>query len=375
MKTRVLTIIMVAAIFSVIVPTGYGQTNNAKGLVEFKNIPSSNVLFQNAEIINTLLQTTCSEQVFEMVFGKPYGTAGYEYHIMCNLEARSEVVGQDMFNYLFTLEINHDGGDSVVLRDATVEWLEDFVASRHAETMGEINGRLSMAMENAAEAENRLVKLQAEQQLWIVKGGQGVLSRSQAQDQLSRLRKEKLNAELDLRGTEARSYALQEQIAKVAAEIEEKIANDPILAEMQKVLEISEKSLQRTEQLFKNEMVSEQEVYKSQQAVIRAKIDMVSRRESISKSVNNDSLAKWNSELANIAIRRAEQEVYLEYTSVQLAEIEGNNLLELAGRIEQLGMEIDQDRASLCEANREAERIRREMQSIREPKVALLGDN
>lgn len=378
MKTRMLTLIFVVMVFCGGMQTGYGQESyTAKGLVEFKNIPSSNVLFQNGDIINTLLQTTCSEQVSDRFFSVPYGTEGFHFMITCSLEARSKVADPDLFNYLFTLEIDHEVEDryGVELRDATVKWLEEFIASRHEETMSEIGNRFSMAGNNAERAELRLAGLQKDQQALIKAGGQGVLSRSRVQDELSTLRERKQDAELDLRGTEARSYALQEQIAKVAQEIKQKIDSDPILVEMQKVLDISEKGLQRMEQLVADAAASEAELNKSQQSVIRAKIDMISRRESISKSVNNDSLGKWNSELANIAIRRAEQEVYLSYTASQLAKIEDNNLLELAGKIEQLEREIDQTRSSLFEANREVERIRREMQRVREPKVALLGDN
>ena len=86
-------------------------------------------------------------------------------------------------------------------------------------------------------------------------------------------------------------------------------------------------------------------------------------------------LGPWNKELADLSIRRAEREVHKHYIDNQLAEIEGKNLLELAGRSEQLEREIDQARSSLFEANREVELIQREWQSIREPKVVLLGNN
>ena len=376
MKTRVLTIILLAAVFNISTQAGYGQSKLTGGLVEITNIPSSNVLFQNEGIIITLLQTTCSEQVSEMVFGAPYGTEGCNFIIKCKLEARSKVADQDLFNYLFYLEIGSEGEKGVELRGATMVWLREFIAIRHADTRVEIEDRWSLAKHNLEEFEKGLAKLQEKQQALIAAGGQGILSRSRVQDELRSLSREKQSIELELRGMAARSGALQEQIAKVAEQVEKNVGEDPIRQELERILEIKQMALSRAMLLVQNNQVTPGELNKYQEEVARARIEVAQRREQIgNKALGGEMLGPWNKELADMSIRRAETEVHHRYFSDQLAEIEGKNLLELAGQFEQLEREIDQTQSLIFEAKREAEKIRREMQMVREPKVALLGDN
>jgi len=393
MKTRILTLIFAVMVFCGGMQVSYGQdisgTFSAKGLLEFKNISPSDVLFQELEgpdrgniIINTLLQSKCSELLAEQLFSQYGGDyPDKRFFIHCDLVTWTKVEGQNLYNYLYELNAEiHDGTDTapvaIELRDATVRWLDRFISIRHAETMDEINDRLVTALNNEERFKIKLKGMQAEQQALIKEGGRGVLSRSRVQDELRSLRREKQSVELDLQGMKARSEALQEQIVKVGEQAEEIVGQDSILVELEKILDFKKQALSRAIDLDRQAAIAKSELNKYREEVARAQIEVAQRREQIGKkALGGDMLSQWNMELADIAIRLAEKKAHFGYLAYELANMEDNNLMELADRIEQLEMEINNARNTVYEATREVEQIRREMQRIREPKVALLGNN
>ena len=85
-------------------------------------------------------------------------------------------------------------------------------------------------------------------------------------------------------------------------------------------------------------------------------------------------LSKWNIELANLALNRAELEAQMYYTQRQLDEIKEKDMLTLAYRIEDLNGDISKLRSTAAIASEEIDNLHRQLERLefRKPRVSIL---
>jgi hypothetical protein len=354
-------------------------TYQAGGLLEIKNIPSSNTLFQKDDLLEMLLRTTCSEQIAERVFEKPFNRMGSTFNIECSLESKSSSSG--LFHYLYNLQINiseeHDTPPMALeLRQALVHWLLNVISDEHQDVYVELADRIFSLTKDKDKAESEMRSLERAQKKWIETGGPRVLSRNRLQEEIRNLEQLKQQWEMELYGTDARQRAMEEQIAKLGKQAEAKLDDDPILAELKKVLQIREEKLKRETMMMNQGTISPTELADSREHLALARIEVARRREEIGKTAGGESLNNWNIELADLAIKRAEIESRFSLTQKQLEQIKEKDLLTLAYQIEDLNRDISNLRSTVENASEEIDNWQRELERLkaRQPKVRLLGD-
>jgi hypothetical protein len=137
-------------------------------------------------------------------------------------------------------------------------------------------------------------------------------------DDRSSLFREKQNLEMELARLHGRMPAIEEQIRRIKDEIDEKVQDDQVSKELNKILNLQVMHLGAVQKLAESGRVQETEIADAEEKVARARIELAKRREQIGVSAGTDQLAKLNNELATLAIDMAEKNAMLKVINKQL---------------------------------------------------------
>ena len=128
--------------------------------------------------------------------------------------------------------------------------------------------------------------------------------------------------ELDLAGMQARRQAIQKQMATAEAEANDRLANDAVTQELEKLMQLSTTQFERLKQLVDTGRLSQTELAQGQESVARARVELARRREELTKSVSGSRLEQFNTELSRMTIDEAEKQTQLGILSNQLDEVQ-----------------------------------------------------
>jgi hypothetical protein len=124
--------------------------------------------------------------------------------------------------------------------------------------------------------------------------------------ELSSLEEQRQAATLALEQGQVRAHALAESIAKLSAEAENRAKDDPVAAELEKVVQVKEAVIKRKREMHKQGAVSDSEVSEAEGDVPMARARLLERRQQVAASIAGDTLGGWNRELLSLGIERAE---------------------------------------------------------------------
>ncbi|KPK77144.1 MAG: hypothetical protein AMJ79_04270 [Phycisphaerae bacterium SM23_30] len=348
------------------------NTRYAQCLLEVRQLPIE------SDTLESIINATFYNQIARKAFDE--SSIDYNYARRgVSLDFSSS--GMERENHIFRISIilTDRPGEFVVksiaqeLLDETVAKLKEFVKKDYQRKMGQLNEQYVLAQEVYQSAEARFTALQAEQHDLIKRAGQRELYRSRILDEIRDLEQKRQQLEMEQAGRQARQRALEEQIAKMSKQTQVKLSDDPVLAELEKLLKFLEQRLETIMLMEEMQRVKTSEVTDAQESVALTKIDIIKRREEIGKTEGGELLGKWNLELADLAIRGAELEAQLNFLIDRLRGIEQMNLLEKADRFERLEREISTARSAFDLASREVENVRRQIERTGEPQVTILG--
>jgi hypothetical protein len=134
--------------------------------------------------------------------------------------------------------------------------------------------------------------------------------------------REKQRLEMDVARLGARRSAIETQIVTIKKQADEKVHDDPIAVELQRIVELQTLQWERTGKLVKDGQPTPGELADAQEKLARAKIELARRREELAKSAGGDQLAKFASELADMVIELAEKRAELQVVNNQLEKTE-----------------------------------------------------
>jgi DNA repair exonuclease SbcCD ATPase subunit len=123
---------------------------------------------------------------------------------------------------------------------------------------------------------------------------------------LSSLQNQYESVQIDLTAKAARRDALAEQIAKYSKEMEEKIKDDQVAAELEKIVAIRQQDLEVKKKMYDAATVAQSEVNSAISAIAEAKAKLLERREAATAAAGGDILPAWNRELMNLSVDLAE---------------------------------------------------------------------
>jgi len=284
--------------------------------------------------------------------------------------------------------------EHTILGRIEVEIFEDEGAKAVAEELlARICMRLSMAVRTMADpeheqledefafaerglgrAQHRLEELRAVQQrLWEQAGAAG-LPRTDILDKIRDYEGELQSIEYDLAGLKARGEALTGQIAKIAQQIEAAPKTDEVTAELEKVVALREKELNRIQSLVDKQLASDQEISQALEPVALARAELAKQRQAIAQAAGGDLLAEFNRDLIRLSIETAEMEARREFLQSKLAMVKERNLLELADRYEEeVAAQLPDALKAVAEATQRHDALEHELRTFRAPTVTVIG--
>lgn len=125
---------------------------------------------------------------------------------------------------------------------------------------------------------------------------------------------------IDLAAKQARSDALADQISKFSSQIQDKIKNDPIAAELQKASDALDKESEFRKVQHDKGVVTDGEVNAAVAAAAEAKAKLLERQEAAATAAGGDMVTTWNRELMTLSIDLAELRARIKALDDRLAD-------------------------------------------------------
>jgi hypothetical protein len=120
------------------------------------------------------------------------------------------------------------------------------------------------------------------------------------------LQTQRETVQIDLAAKQARRDALAEQIAKSSAEMEQKVKEDPVAAELEKVVEFCQKNLEHKQQMVKSGVATVGEIDEAMGPLAEAKAKLLERHEAAAAAAGGEMIAEWNKEMMILSVDLAE---------------------------------------------------------------------
>ena len=136
------------------------------------------------------------------------------------------------------------------------------------------------------------------------------------------LLREKQIIEMETVRLQARQLGIESQIAKIKAQVEANVKPDPVIAELEQLVEMHAAQLAQLERQYEAGTVAGSGLAPMKEKLTRAKIDLAKRRQEMSLPAGGDQVGKYNVELADITIELAEKAAALRVLNEQLGQTE-----------------------------------------------------
>ena len=274
-----------------------------------------------------------------------------------------------------------------------VLWSELSLLSIDPSTPINIDGMTSVRLETALDLLVKGLPTHGDKPVWKIKGNVIVIGMAVTLDgpdkpvgtrkvetdartlatQKNELERNVQSLELELAGQEARRRATEEQIQRARIMADEKLAQDPVTQELQKLVEINTVNLATLRKQVDSGRLSPAELAKAEESLTRAKIELAQRREELGKQVGGGQLEQFNGELARMAIDRAEKQTQLEILSKQLQDVQQQLAQASVFDPQAARMRIAQEALDIT-ARRIAE-LQMRLANLQPPTVNVIGAN
>jgi len=217
---------------------------------------------------------------------------------------------------------------------ALCQRLEQVFAERSEEALSQRREEVARAAEQVQQAEQRLAQVQELQQKLYAEAGQAELSQAAVLADLQGWEREQQEREAKLAALHARQNALLEQIARIGQEVKARVQEDPVAIELQKVVELRERALEKTKEMTREGLAGDNEIAAGEERVALARAELAKQRQAASQAAGGSLLADLNKEVVTLAADIAESEARREYFRGRLAQARERKLLELTDRYE-----------------------------------------
>jgi hypothetical protein len=182
--------------------------------------------------------------------------------------------------------------------------------------LGRAENNAELSLERAL---RELSKFRAMQRDFYDKAGRTDLARESVLAAAKAMETEQQKLKMDQVGHTARQKALEKRVAEIAAMAETRAAEDPVAAELKKIVDLREQELGSAKQLDKNGLIPASDVRAIEIKVAEARAEWLKRREAAGSLAGRDILAKLSEELSAIEVDNAETEARLEHIDGLLA--------------------------------------------------------
>jgi hypothetical protein len=130
---------------------------------------------------------------------------------------------------------------------------------------------------------------------------------------ITTLQEQREQMELEAAGADGRRAALQEAIAKLSKQLDDRAASDQVSVELAKVVDIRETQVKRQKALYDHGNIPQSEVDAAQAALASARAELAAARQKAVSSASGDALDAWNRQLLELTIAAQERAARLKF--------------------------------------------------------------
>ncbi|MBN1846889.1 MAG: hypothetical protein JW810_14480 [Sedimentisphaerales bacterium] len=277
-------------------------------------------------------------------------------------------------------EAEPEQGDLLTLPPADkITWVADrlraVLRTEYEKQLDQYRQKLELAEKELVPLREQMRELTDAERALFVKTGIADLRREKVLEKIQFL--EDRRQDLEMQQVESRALvgALEDQLAKMAEQAKEKLAQDPIAKELEGILEIRRHEFELVQKMQEQGQASREDVLKAQEGLARARIELVQRREAVAETIGGvAAIQKWNEELASVAMKNAEAEAGLKYVNGQLQQYRDKKILEEADMYElYIGLKMETVRKSYNDKRNALLRYQNYLQQATPPAVSVLG--
>ena len=187
-------------------------------------------------------------------------------------------------------------------------------------------------------------------------------------------RHEKQEIELTMVALHARQEALGEQIASVAEQVEHRASDDPVLAELEKVVQVRARRLERAFALHQEGAAHDAEIGQAEEEVAMARAELAERRRNTAELAGGGLLASLNENLLGVSLELAEARARFQFLEQRLAIVADRELLALATSFEsEVKPQLKAAEAALQHAMEWRLQLQQQSHTYQSPNVMILG--
>lgn len=201
-----------------------------------------------------------------------------------------------------------------------------------------IDKRMKSVRENVAEAEQKL-----QNTTWQVRelenklreaSGRVDVSPQNLMNAITQLDEEHMKLQIEQAAKLARRTALMKALAESKKDLEQRVKEDAVVAELEKIVDIREQALAQKRKLAEAGQASKEEVGEAEVELSEAKTKLLERRQEAAERAGADIVSSWNRELMSLSVDENEMLARLEQVSARLQKM--RTLLDSLNQLQDL---------------------------------------
>ncbi len=281
----------------------------------------------------------------------------------------------DAINVIFWVDLRNAGPQAP---QVAREVADDLVKRLRQRIMQNAQGALAEQTARLAEERNRTAAelQQAREQLNQLRAkmreatGRADASSERIRDELNQLEDARQEIQLELESRAARMKALTDNIAQVSARVEEKVKNDPVATELQKVVEVREKQAELVKSQVERGQSSRAEYEEALAQAAEARARLLDRRSETAESAGGDAVRSWNREIMSLSVDTAELQAKLDRLSQRLANYQ--KVMDDLDQLDALHEQVETAQDSLRQIDAHLREMQRQLARVRPPRSIVL---
>lgn len=341
----------------------------------------SSTLPLHPDMVNALVQ---SSGVMEAALGSHVealraddmaGTEWIDVKLIC-MERRSDLlIGQLRVELWDNVYGNARDMDLVsdVLHGVCAQ-LQSIFEQTGREDQGHLAQQVAAAEESLARARAELEHVQQAEHELCAAAGRYQLDRDQVLAEVEDLRRQMESIEMELQSLTARRSALAKQIAEVGERAAKETEQDPVVAELEKVVSLRQAELAELIKRVDEGLATQSETRRVQEEVARARAELAQYRRTAVQQAGGAWLDDLNKALVSVSSELLSENAKRTVIEARLEDVEKRNLLELVNRYDrEVRLEREMAELAVRRALSELHELTQQKRSYQSPRVTVLG--
>lgn len=280
-------------------------------------------------------------------------SSGYPRPDLIDLNTPSVGLTKELLLH-FEMIVNEDHAPlAIEAMETVIDLLRDALQRDFEAYKERMIRRIDLAQKQATIAENEVRQLQ---ETLRDLSSSGELRRDQIMIEISGNQEKMRQIRLDNELNRVMEDNLNLQIEEARKKADQQIAGDPVLKDLQKLLDISRQRVDATEKMMAAGQSGQNALQDAMEKLARANIELAQRKEVLGAYVGVEQINDLLQRLNDISLRKVQSEIQLTQLEQRIRELRGN--LEKAVDSEILSLRLDLAREKLSGALRRADYLR-----------------